>query len=312
MKGRTCASCKRRPASYYRRASGQPLCTPCLEEAVARAVKRSIRGLRAFKPGVRVGVYLGAIDPLSAAVLAYVTGLVERRYSASTIAFKPTYITLGSRSLNLLEEAGVEVVEAPTPKLEEVVWAPKLLRVERSAAALAALEWGANVALLPVTRTTLTAVGVEALMSSRFEYMIDVVEGSFEAADVIVAYGLRAIENEAVRALAVLRGLMDIHSTVTPSYLYKKVYLSVAYTGRPELEYSSLSAVSLIASTLKIRGRCRLCGGPIEEGGGCCRDCVGAWGSCDDRLRRTPRSPSRGGGAVSGAGDAEPRLGMDL
>lgn len=291
MNGRTCVSCKRRPASYYRRASGQPLCTTCLEEALARAVKRSIRGLRAFKPGIRVGVYLGAIDPLSGAVLAYITGKVERRYSASTIAFKPSYITLGPRSTSLLKEAGVKVVEAPTPMLQKEVWASKLLRAERSAAALAASKWEVNVALLPVTRTTLTALGVEALMSSRLEYMIDIVEGSFEAAGVTVAYGLRAVESEAVRALAALKGLVDVYSTIKPRYLYKNVYSSVASAGRPELEYSSLSAVNLIASTLRVEARCKLCGGPVVEGGWCCRDCIASWRGCDERLRRTPRSP---------------------
>ncbi len=235
------------------------------------------------------------MDPLSAVALAYITGIVERRYSASTIAFKPSYITLGPSASRLIREAGVEIVEAPTPRLQGEVWAPTLLRAERSAAALAALEWEANVALLPVTRTTLTALGVEALMSSRLEYMVDVAENSFEVMGVTVAYGLRTIESEAVRALATLRGLVDISSTITPRYLYKRVYSSVAYSGRPELEYSSLAAVSLIASTHRIEARCKLCGGPAGRGSECCKDCLIAWG-CDDRLRRTPRSPPEGRG----------------
>ena len=100
----TCSSCRRRPAVYLRRASGHPLCLACLEEALFRAFKRSVRGLDAFKPGVAVGVYISALDPVSGVALAYIAGLVERDYGGRAVALRPGYVKLGGGSLALLEK----------------------------------------------------------------------------------------------------------------------------------------------------------------------------------------------------------------
>ncbi len=259
-----------------RRASGHPLCAKCLEEVLARSFKRSIRGLDAFRPGVSVGVYISALDPLSGVTLAYVAGLVESEYGGRVVALRPGYVELGPSSLSLLGRAGVRVEEAPDPGLRGSIWAPRLLRVERGAAALAASRLGLRVALLPVTRTMLSALGLEALMSGSLDYMADYSEGSFNAMGVTVAYGFRAVESEAVRAYAALAGALDAESRVSPEYRFKPVFQSVASTERPELEYSSLASISLIASTLESKSRCRVCGAPIE-GGSCCADCASAW-----------------------------------
>ena len=265
-----CSVCGRRGAFYLRRSSGQRLCVKCLEQAIEAAVKRSIRGINVFRPGMRVGVYIASLDPRAGLALSAVMGSLERRYGGEAAALKPPYVSLDSSAVELLESRGVKVVEAGR-RLNGSFHAASLLRLERALAVEAASELGLRVAMLPVTRTMISMIGVEAMMSGRLEYMWDLSVGWVEVRGVTAVYGLRTIESEAVAAYYYALGV-NVESQVEPVYRFKRVYTSIAYSGRPELEHSSEASIELLASTIEVGGGCRLCGAPAGSLG-VCSDC---------------------------------------
>lgn len=275
-----CSVCRRRPPIYLRSFSGQRLCMPCLEEALSWGVKRSLRGVNAFRPGVTVAVYIAGIDPGSGVALVLTLSRVERAYGGRVLAVIPSYIELSGRALSLLEGAA-RIARLDFRGLEGEVWAPRLMRVERALAAIAARDYGAQVALLPLTRSHMAMIGLEAFMSGLHEYLWDISRPCVEVDGLCVAAGFRSLETEPVAAYAALQGI-DYSTRVEPLYRYKRVFASVADRGRPELVYSSLGVAEALASRYEgLEGRCRYCGAPSNSE--VCGDCSSLLGRAAQR-----------------------------
>ncbi|MCE4604170.1 MAG: hypothetical protein F7B20_04300 [Aeropyrum sp.] len=277
----SCDICRVRRAVFYRRFSGHRMCSRCLWEALERGVKRSLRGSNLFRPGVKVLVYASALDPVAGLALSSILSRVEPRYGGVAAIAIPPYIRVQGGSW----VKGLEVVEAPMESVRYNplgrlsggrLWAPALLRVERGIASLLAQDLGYDVALLPVTRTLISMIGLEALVSARLQYMWDL-ETAAAGGGAPVALGFRSIESEAVSAFSAIHRL-DASSSIEPEYRYKDVYKSLVTDDRPELEFSSASTISLLSRTKSRAGcRCRSCGAPVNCELEYCEDCSKIW-----------------------------------
>lgn len=268
-----CSVCGKRPAFYFRKASGHLLCRQCLASALERSVKRSLKGIAAFRPHGFLIVAPTAFDPAAAHVTARLLRGPARRSRARLALLK----VKGYPGWDCPEVGGVEElpVEAePLPKGE--VDALDLLRFERALAAEAAKRFGAEAALLPVTRSTLSLLGLQALLDARLEFLVDVSGNKIIARGVPVFYALQATEQEAVRALeySLDPSLPECGSEVKPVAPAKRIYAVVAEPGRPELEYSSVRAAESMASGLRGYTICPSCGGPTGRGGSPCDSCL--------------------------------------
>ncbi|BAN90597.1 ATPase [Aeropyrum camini] len=276
-----CSLCRVRPAVYYRRFSGHRLCRRCMKTALERGVKRSLRGSNVFRPGVSILVYPSATNPPASLAFARLVGLVERSYGARVYAVLPSYIKVYS-GLGLLRDS-VELVELPAQveraaeRLESVVWAPRLLRLERGLASVAAELLGLDAAVLPITRTVIGMIGVEALISASLHYMWDL-DAPQAGGGRPVVLGLRNVEAEFITGYAALERF-DASSRVKPKYSFKYVYKALVTDDKPELEFSSASTISLLARALEGgKCRCKACGAPIACGKEFCEDCQSVWG----------------------------------
>lgn len=268
-----CSVCGRRPAFYFRRASGHLLCRQCLASALERGIKRSLRGITAFRPHGFLLIAPTAFDPAAAHVVARLLRVPAVRSRARLALLRvKRYPGWDCPEVDGVEELLVEAEPLPQGGVDAL----DLLRFERALAAEAAKLFGADAALLPVTRSTLSLLGLQALLDARLEFLVDVSGNKMVARGVPVFYALQATEQEAVRALeySLDPSLPECRSEVKPVAPAKRVYAMVAEPGRPELEYSSVRAAEALVSGLQGYTVCPSCGGPTVRGKGPCDSCL--------------------------------------
>ncbi len=251
-----CSSCRRRPASYLRSASGKPLCTLCLERSLARAVKRSLRGLGVLERGSLVAVVASSFNPYG---LAVTTRLLEPSARASGARLEPVApggCVYGRRVSVAWEKRGAEVD------------ALDAIRLERAFAAEAARLLGASAALLPIDATTLSMLGLEAFMSARLDYLADAAGRVFNVRGVKVAYSLAEVEAEAVAAYAALSGPLEPCTPPwRPRFRFKHVFHAATRGRGPELLYGGLASARQLSEAIGVReGACPSCGAPGYSG----------------------------------------------
>ena len=264
-----CSVCRRRPSVYKRTYSGEYLCPSCLRRALEKAVRRSLGGHGLLKPGMRLLVPATLSSPLWSMVLVEVLSRVEKRYGSKVIFAVPN--SLEGLELNKIEHSNVEPVgvrvipenppEAPDPI---ACW-----RYDRRWALRVARSLEANAVIMPLTRTDLNLIMIEALLRGEPEALSEA-RPVLHWTEPPVISGLWRAEGELVAAYAAVNGL-EAPSGCTPRLVdAKDLFYSIA-RGRPELEYSTSKTMSLLSKAETIRA-CRECGG---LGGPLCRYCRG-------------------------------------
>ncbi len=250
-----CASCGKRPASYLRTASGKPLCLYCLERSLARSIKRSLRGLGVLERGSTIAILPSSLNPYG---LQVTHRLLE-----------PSAKSAGARLETVAPSGCIASTRAPVDeRLIGEYEALDVIRLERVYAAEAARLAGASAALLPVDATTLSLLGVEALLGGRLDYIIDSARTAFTVRGVKVAYSLSSVEAEAVAAYAALRGLEPCTPPWRARFSFSYVFKSVTRGRGPELLYGGLASARQLSEALLKRatGSCLSCGAPGYEG----------------------------------------------
>lgn len=100
----TCTSCGRRFAVYFRRASGERLCSVCFERSLVKAIKRSLRNVKELTPGTSI---LSVIIPerlVESITLLYLLNKIERKYRCDVIATLVTCVDFTSSDIIKLLE----------------------------------------------------------------------------------------------------------------------------------------------------------------------------------------------------------------
>ena len=262
-----CSVCKRRPSVYRRTYSGEYLCSVCLRRALEKTVRRSLGGHGLLRPGMRLLVPAAVSSPLWSLVLLEALVRVERRYGSRIIFAVPD--SLGEIDLSRVEAPGVEVVRIRVkPELPPGAPDPVACwRYDRRWSLKAARSLGADAVIVPLTRTDLNLLMLEALLRGEPEALSEARPALPWTRPPVVSGFWRA-EGEMVAAYAAIRGLEAPSGCVPRLVDAKELFYSIA-RGRPELEYSASKTMGMLSQTGGPRA-CEECGG---LGGPLCRYC---------------------------------------
>ncbi len=261
--GGYCDVCRRRPAVYYRRYSGQRLCLPCLRRSLEKALRRSIGEAGGLRPGSTVAVAARLSAPHLGGALAELAARVESTFNVRVILMMPEQASLEGPT------PGFDVASVRVDPPGNGVGLVECLRFEAAWASLHALRLGADAALLPVTITDRILAGLEALVQGWWWALADYSVRREPRAGVPVIYAPSTVEGEALAAYAAARGWRG-WAACRPRGASRPVFYSVAQ-GRPELEYSTVKTLGRLAAEASGRapGECPWCGGASPEPGAC-------------------------------------------
>lgn len=261
-----CDLCRARAARYYRRYSGHRLCFQCLSRALARKVRRSLRGLGAGGPGAGILVPVTSINPQASVSLAYLLDIVERRFGARIFLAAPQWV----RVKGSLEGAGFRLtrpvylhVEPPPGTRDPIA----LERFDRAWSRRLARLLGARLISMGLTNTDILLLAVSALLRGELGALGDYHSGAGGG----VLYPLAGVEGEALAGLAAFLGV-EACSRVKPELPGEGVAYPLLEGTRPELEFSFRRSIELFRG-LSGPGACRVCGGSLEGGRGTCGYC---------------------------------------
>ena len=257
--------CKRRPAVFLRTYSGEKLCTKCLETALEKGVFRSLARPRILKPKSRllVPVYL-SLPSFSLAIARTITR-IEKSFGSEVILALPTSIKARTPQDLKVVEVDINVDRLPSDAIS-------CLRLEKRWSLSIARSLGADAVVIPLTRTLMNLIMLNALLAGRPEGVSEAEPWTTSAEPPIIS-GLWAVESELVAAYIALKDLYTDPVCRLDLSLAKKVFYSVAGR-RPELEFSSAKSLSLLEKGLdSVMERCPLCAGYTLPGEKPCRYC---------------------------------------
>ncbi len=257
---RTCSRCRSRPAVYLRSSSGEALCRRCLWDEV---VAQSARAVSGAGPGPRSRflVPVSSFAPSSSLIAAAVLSSIERRFPSTVIVAVPSFY---GRDLagRLKPDERLQVINfyvtPPPPPESDII---SCIRYDRAWSARAAASVGAEIVVLPLSRTDLTAALLEALLTDRPEGVFDS-QASYNALGVRFLSLFSMVEREAVAALEYLEGLL-VPPACRPLVLTKAVLMSIA--GAPERDYGGLVIPIELARAVRSPTACAACGAPSRE-----------------------------------------------
>ncbi|MCE4628509.1 MAG: hypothetical protein F7C34_05130 [Desulfurococcales archaeon] len=262
-----CTACKRRPAVYKRTYSGELLCARCTRKALHRAVKRSIARLGLLKPRQKILVPLASSNPLGSLVLASALSEIEEQYGSRVILGVPEGIDASPPRGVSVAVVRVSPREPPERGDPVACW-----RHDRRWSLRAARILGADAVLLPLTRTDLNLLLLEALLRGEPQALSEALH-SLAWTKPPIASGLWRVEGELVAAYAAISGVEAPPGCVKRLSAAKEVYYSAA-SGRPELEYSPTKSLDALAAAASgMYPVCIECGGYASPGESTCRYC---------------------------------------
>jgi len=262
----TCDICKRRQAFYRREYSGQNLCHMCLRRTLEKAMKKAIAESKKLSPGHTLLIPITLTLPYYSQILARILPHVEKKYASKVVIAVPRAYSWKPRDPSP-NATIVEADIAPPAGYEDPI---DCIRYDRAWSLRLAQRLGADAVVLPLTRTHVTLIGMEAILRGRPEALSETLLALDTRPPTINA--LYNIEAEAVAALGFALGIEPLAPRCTPTWLAKTVARRVL-PGRPELAFSSGRVLPRLAA-LATRSvtRCKVCGGYSE--GDVCRSCA--------------------------------------
>jgi len=269
-----CSVCGRR-AVYRRTYSGELLCERCLLRVLARSVKRQASRSGGFHPSMDVLVPIGLWRPhlglaLTLALHEATSNLNVRIHAVipSGDGWEVSVYRESLAELEALERVSLWRARLRLRRLPTTLRA--CIRLERAWSARAARIIGAQAVALPITRTAAVLEVLDTLLRGEAWGLSEAGEESISIDGIAVAPLFYSVECEAASALAATSRLYA-WSPCKVEVLASEVVARILQ-GRPELAFSPLKAVRLLASPLEPQGRCPLCGG-FTPRPGLCPDC---------------------------------------
>ncbi len=264
-----CNVCKRRQAVYYRRLSGDLLCSRCLERQMYRTVKKTLSRSRTLKPKQQVLLWLSPADPWGSAALAMILPEIEASQASRVVVASTDAIDI--RGLDDLE---INIVSRGREVYRQTVDINTCIRVDRALAGMIAEDLGVSVIILPYTRDTLTMAAVDAV--TRGPWAVSEAAEKLEATGRVYVSGMAGVEAEAAAAYSFLNSLKP-RTEVRCHTPVKGIVYSIA-PGRPELVYSSSKTTQLFLDAARDMlesnmMQCRVCGGYTTNKESICNVC---------------------------------------
>ncbi|MGC9209890.1 MAG: hypothetical protein ACP5FT_01275 [Acidilobus sp.] len=262
---RLCSRCNRRPAVFFRSASGEALCRSCLWDEVSASSSKAFKDVE-LRPTSRFLVPLSSFAPSASLLAALVLAHVERRFPSTVLLAMPSFydVTLPRDLPFNLKAIRFTVSPAPPTRASLI----SCLRYDRAWALRAASLVGADVVVLPLSRTDLTGVLLEGLLTGTPEASFDA-QPSAEVGRVKVVGLFSNLERESVAALEYLEGV-SLRPACDIEWKTKPVMMSIA--GAPERDYGALEVAPRIVRLVSRPSSCSACGAPAE--GPLCSYCL--------------------------------------
>ncbi len=251
-----CTVCKRREAIYYRRYSGDYLCAPCLERAVEKGVRRSLGEAGLLKPKSRILIPIPYSSPLWALALLHILPRVARKHGSELVVAVPE--SFEELAVPGIYEVATVNINPPSTRDPSECW-----RYDRRWSLEVASRIGADVILLPLTRTDLNLLMIDSILhgdEQRLSESLPVIP--WTNPPIVSAFS--RLEGEIVAAYVVHKGLHAPKGCIPDLSYAKEIFYSIA-RGRPELEYSSYKSINLLIGGVKTKPKCQLCGGYTDS-----------------------------------------------
>jgi len=278
---RKCSRCGR-DASYMLRASGEPLCTRCLERTVIRAIRRALGSYKVLKPGSPIAVvepidmppwFLLSLEVLAKSLGTHGNRLAVLSYSGRTSAGQMSNLPSGWSSIGVFE-IGVErsrVLRLCSALGDGLRLAGCLLKAEYILGIAYSRLWGFEVVSLMRPRDLCSLVGLIGVIY--MDPSIAIESNPLRSFSGITAiYPLYNVASADLAALAYLRRkyVWDENLVGWMERLKEEPgaqELLEIYTRSPELVYTSSETIRAISGTGGMR--CSICGAPISSGDLC-------------------------------------------
>ncbi len=265
MDRQICSHCKQREAIYYRTYSGEYLCKRCLHRALEKSIRKSISQTRILKPNTKILLPITFSNPLYAIILSEFIPKIEGEYNVKTLIAVPKIFS----SISIKEQENTEIIaieiEPPTGKENTdpfYCW-----RYDRAWSYRIAEEYNAKTILLPLTRTDLNLLMIEATLRGE-EWLLSESLPILNTDEIAFISALNHVEGEIVAAYALSRKLYSIPRPCRIRMPHaKSLFYSIA-RGRPELEFSAFKSVNLLYKGLvsKTPKVCSVCKGFMPQG----------------------------------------------
>ncbi len=267
MLAEPCDVCGVRPAKYYRSYSGERLCERCLFKAIEGLSSRSLSRAKPRESSTFL-VPITASMPTASLLAARVLSSVERRFKSNIVVAVPTFYEEGLALEGCdtrCRRVRVKVLPSP-PSHEDMI---ACIRYDRAWSLQLAARLGADVVVLPLSRTDLTLTMLESLLGGRRCGISEAMQ-LFEVNGIKVINLFSLVEREAVAAMEFLDNVVDmVRPACVPKVSVKGVYMSVA--GRPEMDYGALAIAERLGESFTTR--CRVCGGFTSKARAVCSYC---------------------------------------
>ncbi len=265
---RTCTVCKKRPAVYYRRYSGDYLCEKCLSRTLERTIHRSLASTKKLEPNSKILLPITFTNPVHSLILSKFIPRIESEYNVETIIAVPQYFYEQLKNYKPSENLHVANIAPPSHDVTDPFYC---WRYDRAWSIKLAKNHGAQAIVLPLTRTDLNLLMLEAVLRGQ-SFLLSESLPILQLDSISIISGAQRAEGELLAAyLALNKDTIPLVKTPCRPDLKnaKLLFYSVA-VGRPELEFSSFKSISLLTRKLPLKNKvCSLCGGYSDNGDIC-------------------------------------------
>lgn len=161
MKPPLCTACRRRPAVYRRRASGEVLCLKCLERALIKALRRGLASLARPEYASKLTFISLRSSPIASSGTAYLLGTLAKKYSNDILVVgHPDVADVAAGLIEEIIKESPEIVYVNVSSLEPVPGPVS----EARAVAEAIKERENVIAVTPITATDILLDSLIRLM----------------------------------------------------------------------------------------------------------------------------------------------------
>ncbi|MGC9071170.1 MAG: hypothetical protein ACP5HK_00515 [Acidilobus sp.] len=234
------------------------MCVRCIWDEVSSSSSKILSMARPT-PRSRFLVPISSFAPSASLLASLILARIERRFPSSVFLAVPSFYEtpeLKNKPANL--SVLRFRISPPPPSTADVI---SCIRYDRAWAVRAASIVGADIIVLPLARTDLTAVLLEALLTGKPEASFDsqahLVVGERKLVN-LFAY----IERETVAALEYVESL-DLKAACMPVIITKPVLFSII--GAPERDYGALEITPRFVQAIRRPYICRACGAPSSS-----------------------------------------------
>jgi len=252
-----CSSCKRRPAFYYRKQSGEALCKVCLERSVVKQVKKAIGAFSLLIPKSKILIPLIPDKPYESVLTSIIISPMERKYLSHT--YISSLFPLSQELVNQIAELTKSIILPVNSHLMNEGQMNYLNFVENQLQKLfhLASDHEINYVVLPYTRNDFMILFILSLIYRRSDFIKEYLSPKISKNSINLIYPLYYVLRSDIYALIIkYKNVLSrvpipkkIFNDVETVKLVEKLVMKLNIEN-PELLYSYDKILNLFAKQL--------------------------------------------------------------